>query len=169
MGPSSTQGIDFLLRKRLHNEFGSWSAQAAHSRGTRDGAAGSCAQPLVAKVRSRQLVLHQRRPARDQRRIGIPIDTGRPALNFSTVRPTPNLSLAEGAKLLSLGEKTCAIAGNGVGFNTMAGRRLLRRNVTESDGGKVRPGGRGVGAARRNTHDERRIGEARRSRNKVSK
>jgi hypothetical protein len=31
-------------------------------------------------------------------------------------RPTSNPSLAEGAKLLTLGKKTCAIAGNGVSF-----------------------------------------------------
>ena len=169
--PSMTQGIDFfLLRKRLHKEFGSWSARAAHSRGARDGAAGSYVQPqreqssdpqscpqldagleghgnsrersfarshrdLVVKERSYRLGLRQRRPAQGRCRIGVTADTGRPAPNFSATRPTPNLNLAVGAKLLSLGQKTCAIAGNGVGFKIMAGRRLLRRNITESDVG----------------------------------
>jgi hypothetical protein len=238
MNPSMTQGIDFfLLRKRLHKEFGSWSVRAAHSRGARDGAAGPYVRPeavycargemenrikecqmdlfadrtstatmkanqlrlycasmayvlieglrrialqatdladascgtirrklfkigalvtisvrrikfamasgLVVKERSYRLGLRQRRPAQGRCRIGVTADTRRPAPNFSATRATPNLNLAEGAKPLSLGEKTCAIAGNGVDFRIMAGRllrrnitgRLLRRNITESDVG----------------------------------
>jgi hypothetical protein len=122
--PSLTQGIDFSL----HEEFGSRSAQA-HSRGASLSTERSSCSLRTGFRTSTTRVFPQRRPARDRCRTASTADVGGPAPNFSTTRP----NLEKATKLLTSEEKTCAIAGNGIGFKILAGRCMLRRDVMMSD------------------------------------